>query len=307
MCRKLGVSHLIVGGDLAEVKDEHAAYLTNLMADLFYTISREVIVLILMGNHDYLLEGMPFFRFLRHIPNVKFISTPTTMDIKGIGRCAFMPHNRHYTKKDYREICADTDWVFAHDAFRGATTESGHILDKGTDVLWFPKGSRVIAGDIHKPQKIGCVTYVGAPYTIDFGDDFDPRMLLIDEKGIVESIPCEGPQKRLVYAEAGPEPKFEFSNLYEGDILKVRVRIRAKHADEWVRIKRELEDALRKNKLVPYSIVPELIKDDKQHEKALRSVSSRKSDAQVLREFAERHQIEKRILETGQFLMEKSK
>jgi hypothetical protein len=305
-CRRLGVSQFIALGDLTEEKDEHSAFLTNTVADLFVDLASVMEVIIMLGNHDYRIEDLPFFHFLRHIKNIRFITQPVVTTIKGLGRVGFMPHSRHYTKKDYREISRDTDWVFAHDAFRGAVSESGHKMEHGVDTSWFDAEARVISGDIHKPQKVDCVTYVGAPYTVDFGDDYEPRVLLVNENGM-ESIDCRGPQKVLIYAEAGPKPWVDLKDTCEGDILKIKVRIRQKHLDQWSEIKKGLEDWARKYKCIPYSVVPDLIKDDSKDAKPLRSITSRKTDKQVMREFADRRQIDDAILKTGLFLMEKSK
>jgi hypothetical protein len=78
-------------------------------------------------------------------------------------------------------------FVFFHGCVRGARASSGKHLDGLSWDLF--KNHRVVAGDIHVPQRIGPVTYVGAPYPINFGDDYIPRIMVIEDRKISYTRP----------------------------------------------------------------------------------------------------------------------
>lgn len=193
------IKQLVINGDLTEEKDYHSAELANAVADHIYEFSQLVSVIINCGNHDYVSIDCPFFRFLSHIKNIQWISKPGYVETE-TRRSFFLPHTNNW-KRDWKGLdFKGYDWVFAHQTFNGAAVGFGRELE-GIPLTVFPKGVQVISGDIHVPQKLGCVTYVGAPTLIDFGDSYTPRVLLIENSGKLVSIPVPGVQKRLVKAE----------------------------------------------------------------------------------------------------------
>jgi hypothetical protein len=71
--------------------------------------------------------------------------------------------------------------VFAHATFDGAISETGYQLTGVDPNIVREARATVISGDVHKPQTManGHIEYVGAPYHIHFGDNYDPRVMLI--------------------------------------------------------------------------------------------------------------------------------
>ena len=65
---------LVILGDLTDAKDGHSAALVNRITDTLANLP--VQVTILKGNHDYIDEETPFFRFLNKLDNVHFIVQP---------------------------------------------------------------------------------------------------------------------------------------------------------------------------------------------------------------------------------------
>ena len=97
----------------------------------------------------------------------------------------------------------------------------------------FSKGAKVYSGDIHTPQKAGPVTYVGAPYLVDFGDDYAPRVIVLDGNKEI-SVPVPGPQKRLIiWGDNQLDAK-------PGDILKIRVHFTPKDSGSWWNVRDDI-------------------------------------------------------------------
>jgi predicted phosphodiesterase len=286
-----GVKQLLILGDITDSKDRHGAWLVNAIVTLFYDLSRACDQIIVMrGNHDGSDPNNPFFEFIERIKGMTWINEPTEMLLHGVGECLFLPHTSDY-QKDWRTLAFDGyDFIFAHNTFKGAISESGRDLD-GIPVDVFPLGVPVISGDVHVPQRIQAVTYVGAPYSIDFGDAFRPRMLLLDHKKPLYSIPIIGAQKCLI---RWPLTNDDFNR---GDIVKVQVDMTALDYANWHAIRRDVLAWAELEGLRVWAIQP-VAKAGvaRQH---TRLHIERKSDHDVMLEYAKRRDIDASTLKTG--------
>ncbi len=295
-----GASRLLILGDLTEEKDRHAAQLVNSIVDYINTLSKICPVYIIRGNHDYLAEEHPYYEFVSKLKNVRWYNEPHIRMLKGLGNCYFLPHTANY-KRDWDGIdFPDCDWIFAHQTFDGAIGEHGHKLD-GIPRTIFGRNAKVIAGDIHVPQTIKPVTYVGAPYLVDFGDSYKPRMLLLN-KNSMKSIPCYGPQKRLVEIKDVADLK-SVKGLGEGDILKVRVELDSKQADKRYQIQADIRawgvDKGYRVHTIQIAISGAASASIK------RSKASRRSDEQLVKDYAKKQGAKGSFIKAGIRLMEK--
>lgn len=242
---------VVILGDLTEVKEGHSASLINAVVDHIWEISRTGIPVIgLQGNHDYMVDPHNgLWPFLRHIDNVAWITNPCEMCADNLGNatglqdfleiypCLMLPHTR-----DYKQAWADVEmqgysWIFAHNTFAGAIGANKFKLD-GIPLSVFPSDAQVISGDIHVPQTIGPVTYVGAPYLCDFGDEYEPRVLLLDGDD-AKSVYIPNAQKRLVEITDPIELKLH-KKIALGDIVKVRVKLRMEDRENWPAMKEQI-------------------------------------------------------------------
>lgn len=221
LAKSLGAKRVLVLGDITEAKDGHRAGLVNAVVDGFAALAEVAIVYVLCGNHDYVAQDVPFYRFLRHLRRVRWINSPTPLKLSGLGECLFLPHAR--APDDWVDHMHDSyDWFFCHQTFNGADLGGRKAEGGGFDPgLFRGRGGtfRVVAGDVHVPQTVGPVTYVGAPYAVDFGDRYAPRVLLLEEGKVPRSIPTEGPQKRLIVLR----DRDRYPDVAPGDIVKLRV------------------------------------------------------------------------------------
>jgi DNA repair exonuclease SbcCD nuclease subunit len=295
LLRKYKAERLIILGDLTDSKDEHNAWLTNSIVDHLSAITKICPVVILMGNHDYVEADCPFFEFLGKIEGLTWIGIADGLRPGGL----YLPHTPNY-KRDWKGLdFKGFDYIFAHQTFQGAKV-GPRKLD-GIPTIIFPRNARVISGDIHVPQSFGPVTYVGAPYTIDFGDDFNPRVLLLDNVG-VRSLPSPGPQKRLVEIPNSLEHA-RYSHLSKGDILKVRVTIRPDQVPKWASTKDEIRLWGERCGYNIHLIQP-VVDSTKTRSMTKRKISS-KSDEELLATYAGAKAVSEATLKTGLGLMKK--
>lgn len=311
---------LLLLGDLTEEKNFHSAELVNDIVELIHVLSGLVKQLIfMMGNHDYKDADVPFFHFLRRLQNVEWVGKPSTKVVSDLGECLFLPHTLNY-ERDWKEVFSNSarrglagrgkawpgeagrgfNYIFAHQTFEGASTEHGKRLS-GIPLSALPRGVPVIAGDIHTPQTLGPVTYVGSPITIDFGEDFNPRVLLLTGDKM-KSIPLPGPQKRLLTLEPGYKVK-DFT-VEAGDVVKIRYLLPEGDRENWPALREKLREQLQELDCVVYAVQPVLEKS-----KQFGSVVSKRrvnSDVEMVKLFGKQNKASDEVLDAGLALVEKT-
>jgi hypothetical protein len=306
MIKGTGAEGLIINGDLTEEKDRHPASLVNAIVGYIATCAKIVPVMINKGNHDYTDVDNPFFEFLHHVPNVSWINRPMGMDLGlNIGFTYFFPHTSDWKRdwKDHMRGARKSDWVFAHQTFEGTRLQSGYAVGSiPTDVF---RGARVLCGDVHIPKEMAeTITYIGAPYTVDFGDDYQGRVLLVDKHGY-QSIPYTGRQKRFVEFAADSNDKLvqkRVNTFRTGDIVKVRVRLTSGNRKAWPDVRRMVQEWAHDQLYELHSVVPVI---EKVSLKATAKTFTHKSDTQLLETFSRAKGLDPTTFKLGSILMRK--
>ncbi len=309
LLRKEKVELLIILGDLTEEKGLHSAELVNGLVDGLHQAAGVCPLIILQGNHDGFSVTNPYFAFLRRIEGISWVGQPTPMrDLKNVpapvsrslGRAIFIPfspnYGRDWTNINFKEY----DRAFMHQTFTGAVSDSGFKLE-GIPLSYFPKNLQIISGDIHKPQTLGQVTYVGSPTTIDFGDNFEPRILLIESNGKLRSIPCTSPQKRLVEVKSIAELAKQHQ-LNAGDILKVRLEIAPDQHAEWPELATKVRAWGVNNGYLIHLVQPVVTILERSSAKAIKAKAN-KTDEQLIKAYAKSRGLDERTEKTGLALL----
>jgi predicted phosphodiesterase len=303
LIKKHHVDHLILLGDLTVSKDRHCAWLVNAIADHLAAILKLCPIIILKANHDYTSSDNPFFRFVSHF-GIIWINDPTVLSISGLGDCLFLPHT-HNPDKDWSGIdMKGYSAIFAHATFTGALGDNGTALS-GISPSIFPANARVFSGDIHTPQTLKTkppITYIGAPYRINFGDIFDPRMILLDGNK-VQSIPIDGPQKHLIEITR-IEDLDRLTDIYKGDIIKVRVLCTKNSYASLPTIRDQIRDWAHTNELYLHTIIP-VLQAGTPIDTKLKKIDL-KTDEQIIKDYAKTSNLDKPTTAIGIELMKES-
>lgn len=226
-------------------KDNHPAILVNRLTDEVKRTRDETgcELNILAGNHDWLKEGEEFFRFLRHIEGVNYIVEPWEHpDTKG-PLTLFLPYSKRpmHAWKDLHSLHL-YDYVFMHQTVRGSITSTGQELE-GDNLPDMSAAGKVYSGDIHVPQKIGVVEYVGSPYHVHFGDNFKPRVVLLENNRNAVDLHVPGTPKR-VSVRASSMAQLKSFYWQAGDQGKVRLELRPEDLHLWNAKRREVVEFL---------------------------------------------------------------
>ena len=298
LVEKYKPDQLIFLGDLTESKDNHPASLVNEIVEFFSFISCKTDVVILQGNHDFLHKEHPFFKFLFFLDarkGVKWISVPQVLD-----NCLYLPHTRDY-KHDWEGVdFKGHDYIFAHNIFDGVTANGQKLSGIPTNI--FPATSFVISGDVHEPQTFDPITYVGSPFLCDFGDNYQPRVLLLSDL-TVKSIKVNGPQKRVIEVFWKEGMQFRrVGDFNKGDIVKIKSHLEMEHVAHWSRLRDHLAKWLADEGAIVNSIIPIVAYDVGERAKPVKS--QRKSDATYLQQFVQRSGIDERTAAIGKEIVD---
>lgn len=307
---RVGATVLLILGDLTEAKDLHSGALVNRIMNALRKLSTRCPIVILMGNHDYANEGEPFFAFSRFMRDVHFISKVAEgrkmAYLPALKECLFLPHSRN-PERDWEGLdFTSYNYVFAHQTFQDADAGFGRRLD-GYSTERF-NGVRVYAGDIHKPQQVGPVTYIGAPYTIDFGDDYDAEALVIDEgrERVKEYFLRlrDLPQKKLIHiAEHQSDLRSAaFAKTNPGDLCRVRVEV--DNMNDWAAILKHIQKQAKDMDLKIERVEPVLLNKTKRHSVKPVSGASKASDSELVRQFADRNKLSDGVVDAGLDIVE---
>lgn len=303
---------LLLLGDLTEQKDRHAAGLVNSVVSHIAAIANSLApVVVLCGNHDYRRSDCAFFEFLKQVPNVTWVGAVTRGSelrhaalANVLQRCLFLPHTFDYKREwaAHLSVLDQYRYVFAHNTFNGANVGFGRKVE-GIPLTAIKDGARVISGDIHVPQKLGPVRYVGAPYTVDFGDDYASRVLLLDiDKRKLTSIDTSTlPQKRLVeFANVDAIGKQRIRSINQGDVVKLRVHVDS--LKDWSSVSDKLTLWAVDHGAVLARVEP-IITKAKTKRGAVR-LDTRQTDAQVFDKFCKLQKVPPAVREAGRPFIE---
>lgn len=260
----MGIANL---GDLVHKKDRHRGTLVNRITEEF-TKLRDIAqsydppkcIHILKGNHDYIDPSHAFFKFLGEIDGIEYHAELTDVVLPSDGgdrRFLFAPHGVDWGASSplrRGQTLLDYDIAFAHQTFKGAISSSGITMGGDSLDQEVEHGKvcpPIIAGDIHVPQTMGGLTYVGSPHPVAFGDHFPPRLLSLDLATMeLTSIPLAGIQRLSLEfepTEDGAMRQVTIGVTVEaGDHVKVRYNAPRSELGRWSEVQGDLRDLLEK-------------------------------------------------------------
>jgi hypothetical protein len=226
---------------------------------------------------------------------VHFIMRPTYAELS-IGKVLFVPAGVDWNTIQNNGI---TKYIFTHATFEGAISETGFRLS-GVPLSHAERiGIPIISGDIHKPQIIGkFIEYVGAPYHIRFGDQYEPRVMHIDNKGIRSNLYYPAPQKKVYNIRTLED--FEKLPIDAKQHAKIRVHLDRGSLTEWPLIKDKIATLAESAGWT--NIRPELVLKPEVSSTG-HSSQDIKSPEQLVSEYAERHNAGERHIEVGRSLL----
>jgi len=290
-CKKRKPDQIVIAGDLTEEKDRHPSILVNKVVRHVHALSQIAPVVVVEGNHDYKDEGHAFFAFVSRLDAVRWISKPRRID-----DMLCLPHTNNH-RRDWADVdMAASPLRVCHQTFNGASVGFGRSLE-GIPLDCLPRKGTTLCGDIHVPQQMERVVYIGAPYCVDFGDDYASRVIEYAD-GKWNSIDTSTlPQKRAINVQP-VHAKHEFRKTHKGDLVQITVDV--DNMEGWQAVRDDVEARAIKAGLRVWAIKPKVLQRSvrRQHK-----VAAAKTDHDVLEAFGKRHGLSKGIMKRGEKLL----
>lgn len=219
-------TRLYILGDIGDRKDRHSSVLVNrLVYELNKLLDLNINIFVLIGNHDKPLNGPPFWDFLNQM-DIVVATKPLAID-----RLLMLPWAANPAAEWEGIPFSRYRSIFMHQTVTGVKADNGMVLTNDKMPL-FPRGIKVYSGDIHTPQTVRGVTYVGAPHHVKFGDKYPCRMLRLDDAyAIVEEIKLSPPAKHMI--DITDIAELEKMITHRGDQARVRFALPIDDAERW--------------------------------------------------------------------------
>ena len=210
-------------GDLTNEKDHHSASFVHDVWRGVWLLAMKCEVVILKGNHDY-RTGPPFFQWLGVIPNVRYHH-----EIWQRNGHLFLPHTR-MPSKDWSHLRFELyDCIMMHETANRSIVSNGHRVPGIEPNLGVKEDCLVLSGDVHVPQQVGDIVYVGSPYHVHFGDRFLPRVLHFNSEGVGLDVHLDFPERFVANIETVAD--LDSLSVRPRDMVKVRIQAPAAAID----------------------------------------------------------------------------
>ncbi len=284
-------------GDITNSKDKHSAKLVNAIVNGLILLKPPIYIL--KGNHDYISPTNPFFGFLSCIDGIIFVSDPL-LPWDGF---AMIPHE--YSQDAFDRACkiipSRAEGVTIHACLDGAIAETGARLSGlSAAAIEAKRPLGAWAGDIHRPQRVSGITYVGAPYHVRFGDDFSPRVLLI-KNGIEQNIYFPAPHKWVLQIHDADEI-LDNEDLREGDQVKVMIELAREEVVEWNAHKRRALEACKEMGVEVYGVDLK-VAPSKRKERIKAEEGTSRTREEVFTDFCKAEKVANNIKKAGSKLL----
>lgn len=290
--KELSIKQLYILGDLTEKKDKHSSQLVNRFIEEISALSFDfdLEIFILKGNHDYVDEKTPFFDFITlSNNNINFIS-----EIALIKDELFIPHMKNFKLPDvnYDKIKR----IYIHQPFIGAVAQNNFIMDKGENLETIKSiKAKIFSGDIHTPQQLGNLIYVGSPYSVYFGDAFEGRILILDDKDEIHEI-NPGFIKKLSITINHLDELTDYKIRPE-DQVKVKMILDKSDIGLWGGLKKDIKNYIDRIGGVLVSL--EMKQSANQDSIEIANIES-KSDLVILKEYAKKENLDMDFINKGE-------
>lgn len=296
------VNRIICLGDVTDRKDRHSGLLVNKLIEHFSDLKRETKadILILAGNHDKPLTGPYYWDFLNKI-GVRYLQEPCWEN-----EVVYLPYT-HNPLEDWKDVAFHTRLraIFMHQTVEGSLVENDYKVEGTPGLLaYLPTYIPIYSGDVHRPQQIRNICYIGVPHPTRFSENWANRIILIKDNDFSKPVDIwiDSIIRSIVDIEELDSIDPVLKGFQEKDQVKLRVKLSNQRLLEWPEYEQRIRTWCKEQKITLVSIEPLLIGD------GLRSQSTDgKVDQiellppeQVVQMFATQEKLSEDLLKMGQ-------
>jgi len=253
------IERIVFLGDLTERKDRHSSKLVNKIFDYFVELTKKCYIVFVKGNHDFSTE-IPFFSFIGRLNNVMFVNNFVNRNgFKSGLEELFIGYMNEQGWEENKDVIMnlvknpEKTIVFTHQHLKGLFINNA---DTGGDIdlKFFKNFKYVFSGHIHQNMEIENFIYVGSPYQVDFGDENNGFIYILDGDNL-EKIKYETISKLSIVLNDVSE--VENYKIKKDDLVKVKLYTNRTDLSKINELRKEIKSHIDKNggKLVSFDFV----------------------------------------------------
>jgi DNA repair exonuclease SbcCD nuclease subunit len=225
------VSHIYLLGDIFDRKDRHSKELVNEgTASLGkLQVNTDADILITMGNHDKPISGVPYWSFLNGLmPRVRYITEPEM-----IGNVLLLPFSSNPVEEWKGLPFSNVKMILMHQTVEGSLSAEGRPIPSSDTMPVFPQGIPIYSGDVHRPQRVMGVEYIGVPHPVRFNETWPNRVLVVDDKDFSKfiSIPLLTTHRAILDIDSSTDLSTIQTN--PGDQVRIRYKLNSEKMTQW--------------------------------------------------------------------------
>lgn len=295
------IEHLFILGDVFDKKDRHPSQLVNQLVKALHQFN--IPITILMGNHDYIKNEHPFLEFLGEYENIRWIGQPTRIDYDNL-TTLWLPHSRT-PETDWEDVLkhnSDVDVIFMHQSIIGSVVSNYSEMNHGLDASFLTERTKafILSGDIHVPQTINGVTYVGTQYPVSFGDTYQTRAMFLNGDEFID-LETNFIQKLSITTDSDLE-ELKKASINEKDQIKVTITLHNSEIDLWKNLKNEVKEFVDSKKAKLFDV--KMKKSDEGIIKKNQIKSKILSDQQIFDNYCDQQKVPNSYKKLGEQIME---
>jgi predicted phosphodiesterase len=222
------VSEIDCLGDLVDRKDYHSRTLINGVIDVFSHLQSftKADIKIISGNHDAPTTGLYYWKFLNKL-GIKYIQEPELHD--GV---YFLPFTSN-PEKDWEKLnFKGVKTLFMHQCVSGSLVENDRVLS-GCTLPLSVNNFIIYSGDIHRPQTVGNVIYIGTPHPVKFSESWPNRVILIKDDCFAMPIDIWLDTTKRAILDIASSQELMTMPYKKGDQVRIRYHLTGKQLTQW--------------------------------------------------------------------------
>jgi DNA repair exonuclease SbcCD nuclease subunit len=244
ICKIDKITYVFILGDGWDRKDRHSAKLVNQSIGALQWLSEQGLeTYVLAGNHDSpIYGGVHYWEFLNELDGVHYITKPEFLENIEVWLLPFSSN----PAEDWKDLKLELGKaLLMHQTVAGALVERDYKLEKGDKLPTLPN-IPIYSGDVHRPQTLGNITYIGAPYPTRFGEDWECHVLVTDtENWKAKEIPLENIRRLTMNVMSVDEVFQLLQGTRIGDQLRIRFYITQETFPRWAEIEKDIRDLVK--------------------------------------------------------------
>jgi DNA repair exonuclease SbcCD nuclease subunit len=235
-----GVTRIAICGDGLDRKDRHSKELVNAFTDYLEKLIRDTgaPVDILAGNHDLPVAGIPYWTFLNKIANIRYITKPI------IDNGVFLLPFSYNPLEEWRSLSlASAKMILMHQTVAGSLIENDRKIEKDSNPMpILPRGVPIYSGDIHRPQTVGGIEYIGVPHPVKFSETWPNRVLIVTEASGYKFADVWLDSTKRAILDVTNTDELQRVNFNAGDQVRVRYKLSSQRMTTWPEEEKRIRD-----------------------------------------------------------------